>query len=87
MCSVILALVSCSDPVRTFATLVYARYVLRKNYLNISLLNLDTENEKAKNATKRVKIRDISAEEERNPKLKASRIITIKGKHNSSMSL
>lgn len=81
------AFVSYSDPIRTFATLVYARYVLRKNYLSISLSNLDTENEKAKSAAKKVKVRDISAEEERNPRLKASRIITIKGKHNSSVSM
>lgn len=78
---------SYSDPIRTFVTLVYARYVLRKNYLSVALSNLDVENEEAKSAAKKVKVRDVSAEEEDNPKLKASRIITIKGKNNSSVSI
>ena len=77
----------CSDPIRTFLTLIYARHVLRKNYLSVALSNLEVENAKVKKAISEKKPIDLKSEEEQNPKLKANRIITIKGKDNSSVSL
>ena len=46
--------------------------------------NLQCENEEAKNAVKAVKTANLEIEEWKHPKMKATRIITIKGKHNSS---
>ena len=45
------------------------------------------ENAKVKKAISEKKPIDLKSEEEQNPKLKANRIITIKGKDNSSVSL
>ena len=49
--------------------------------------NLEVENAKAKKAVLEKKEVNMKTEEDKNPKLKASRIITIKGKDNSSVSL
>ena len=62
-------------------------YIVRKRYLQIALDNLDTENSIQKKVVSSIKESSIEAEEQKNPKLKSSRIITMKGKHNSSIHL
>lgn len=76
-----------SDPLRTLFTLFYARHVLRKNYLRVSLENIQDENESVKRAVASVTHTDLTEEEKKNDKLKTSRIITIKKDHNSSMNI
>lgn len=62
-------------------------HIVRKRYLQIALDNITTENSVVKEAVESVKKPDIAAEEIKNPKLKSSRIISIKGKNNSSLNL
>ena len=80
-------LLTCSDPLRYILTLGYMSQIVRKRYLQIALDNLTTENTVVKKAIQCVKKPDITAEERKNPKLKSSRIISIKGKNNSSLNL
>lgn len=80
-------LLTCSDPLRYILTLGYMSQIVRKRYLQIALDNLTTENTVVKKAIQCVKKPDIAAEERKNPKLKSSRIISIKGKNNSSLNL
>ena len=76
-----------SDPLRYILTLGYMSHIVRKRYLQIALDNITTEKSVVKEAVESVKKPDIAAEEIKNPKLKSSRIISIKGKNNSSLNL
>ena len=76
-----------SDPIRYMMTLGYMGYIVRKRYLQIALDNLDTENHIQKKVVDSIKVPNLEAEELKNPKLKSSRIITMKGKHNSRINL
>lgn len=73
-----------SDPIRYLLTVLYMRSILHKRFSEVAVENLQCENEEAKNAVKAVKTANLEIEEWKHPKMKATRIITIKGKHNSS---
>ena len=75
------------DPIRYMMTLGYMGYIVRKRYLQIALDNIDTENHIQKKVVDSIKVPSLEAEEKKNPKLKSSRIITMKGKNNSRISM
>ena len=60
------------------------RSILHKRFSEVALENLECENVEAKNAVKAVKTTDLATEEWIHPKMKQTRIITFKGKHNST---
>lgn len=60
------------------------RSILHKRFSDVALENIQCENAEAKNAVKAIKTADIAIEEWKNPKMKQTRIITFKGKNNSS---
>lgn len=62
-------------------------HILKKRYLQIAMENIETENENQKKATDSLPKIDIASEESMNPKLKSSRIISIKGENNSTLNL
>lgn len=73
-----------SDPLRYLLTILYMRSILHKRFSEVALENLECENVEAKNAVKAVKTTDLATEEWIHPKMKQTRIITFKGKHNST---
>ena len=75
------------DPVRYLMTIIYARHVISKRYLETALENISCEDKGAKEAVASVKSTSLVDEEHKNPKIKSTRIITIKGKHNSSINM
>lgn len=62
-------------------------HILKKRYLQIAMENIETENENQKKATDSLPKIDLASEESMNPKLKSSRIISIKGENNSTLNL
>lgn len=79
--------VHCRDPIRYLMTILYARHVISKRYLETALENISCEDKGAKEAVASVKSTSLVDEEHKNPKIKSTRIITIKGKHNSSINM
>ena len=62
-------------------------HILKKRYLQIAMENIASENDNQKKVSESLPRLDIDAEESLNPKLKSSRIISIKGENNSSLNL
>lgn len=62
-------------------------HILKKRYLQIAMENIETENENQKKVTDSFPKIDLDSEESMNPKLKSSRIISIKGENNSTLNL
>lgn len=76
-----------SDPFRYILTLFYARHVINKRYLETAMETISHQDQKAKDAVASVKSTSLQDEESKNPKIKSTRIITIKGKNNSSINM
>lgn len=72
---------------RYVLTFGYMSHILKKRYLQIAMENIETENENQKKATDSLPKIDLASEESMNPKLKSSRIISIKGENNSTLNL
>ena len=77
----------CRDPLRYILTFGYMSHILKKRYLQIAMENIAMENDNQKKASESLHALDIDAEERLNPKLKSSRIISIKGENNSTLNL
>lgn len=76
-----------SDPFRYILTFFYARHIINKRYLETALETISHQDQSAKDAVASVKRTSLKDEESKNPKIKSTRIITIKGKNNSSINL
>ena len=72
---------------RYVLTFGYMSHIIKKRYLQIAMENIATENDNQKKVSESLPKTDISTEEILNPKLKSSRIISIKGENNSSLNL
>lgn len=76
-----------SDPLRYILTFFYARHIINKRYLETALETISHQDQSAKDAVASVKRTSLKDEESKNPKIKSTRIITIKGKNNSSINM
>lgn len=83
----LLFLLILSDPFRYILTFFYARHIINKRYLETALETISHQDQSAKDAVASVKRTSLKEEESKNPKIKSTRIITIKGKNNSSINL
>ena len=61
--------------------------MIRQRYFEVAIETINQENENARKASNEIKLIDIEEEEKKNPKLKETRIISIKGKNNSTINM